>query len=132
MLNKANVRLRFKANEQYTTLPSSKFATWTDGLIQVMKGNLAQELIAAFPDNFEIVDEKAAPAPTAAKAQPEPERNKGVGADLFDEALAAGVIEQAGPWYKFGDKRLGKGKSKGRAYLAKNPDVAAAIGKKLD
>lgn len=138
MFNPGNMKIRFKATDEYPHLNSTQPTVqhWTDGKIQVLPGKIAEPLMAAFPDNFEIVEEHDMPAPVANKAQSEPEANKdmpdGGTPVLFVKALAAGIITQAGPWYKFGKTRLGRGKAEAIQYLERHTSTAVEIRKKLE
>lgn len=43
--------------------------------------------------------------------------------DVLDMAVAAGFIAKSGSWFVHGDKKLGQGREKARAYLEENPEI---------
>jgi recombination protein RecA len=51
--------------------------------------------------------------------------------DLLDLAAENNVVEKSGAWFAFGGERIGQGRENAKEFLAKNPDVYAAIEKKV-
>lgn len=47
--------------------------------------------------------------------------------DLLELASELGIVEKSGPWYSYGEDRLGQGKENAKNYLKENPDVSQAI-----
>ncbi len=47
--------------------------------------------------------------------------------NIIDLASEVGVVTKSGPWYSYGEDRLGQGKENARNYLLENPDIAQAI-----
>ncbi|HEY8426380.1 MAG TPA: recombinase RecA [Limnochordales bacterium] len=47
--------------------------------------------------------------------------------DLLDMGVEAGVIAKSGPWYAYGDVRLGQGREQAREFLRQNPELANEI-----
>ena len=133
MINTCNVQLRFNATDEIKKLVSARSGVkdWTDGVTQIVKEDMAEGLIAAFPGCFTIVtDDKQAPGPTHNKAMPAPPENKKTVLDvqrIFDAARSANLIEKNGPWYSFGKIKLGRGKATAIEFLTSNKTLAAKI-----
>ncbi|MDE5832153.1 MAG: recombinase RecA [Desulfovibrio sp.] len=51
--------------------------------------------------------------------------------ELLDIALKAGIIEQSGSWFAFGDEKLGQGREKIRALINENVELRNAIEEKV-
>lgn len=51
--------------------------------------------------------------------------------ELLDIGLEAGIIEQSGSWFAFGDEKLGQGKEKVRALLDENLELRNAVEEKV-
>jgi recombination protein RecA len=51
--------------------------------------------------------------------------------ELVDLGVKAGVVEKSGPWYSYGDERIGQGRENAKTFLKDNPDVALAIEDKI-
>ncbi len=51
--------------------------------------------------------------------------------ELLDLGLQHGLIEKAGPWYSYGDERIGQGRENARLFLADNPDTREEIRRKV-
>lgn len=47
--------------------------------------------------------------------------------DLLKVGVQVDVVEKSGPWYSYGDKKLGQGKSNSKEFLENNPDIAKEI-----
>ncbi|RLA85148.1 MAG: recombinase RecA, partial [Deltaproteobacteria bacterium] len=47
--------------------------------------------------------------------------------EILDLGMTLGLIEKAGTWYSYGDKRLGQGKENAKAFLRDNPEIMAEI-----
>ena len=47
--------------------------------------------------------------------------------ELLDLGVAAGVIEKAGSWYSYKDKRIGQGRENAKKFLAEHPEIAEEI-----
>ena len=47
--------------------------------------------------------------------------------DLIDLASDLGIVNKSGPWYSYGEDRLGQGKENAKNYLQDNPEIAQAI-----
>ncbi|UMZ73477.1 recombinase RecA [Natranaerofaba carboxydovora] len=47
--------------------------------------------------------------------------------DLLDLASDLGIVSKSGPWYSYGEDRLGQGKENAKKYLQDNPEIAQAI-----
>jgi recombination protein RecA len=52
-------------------------------------------------------------------------------ADVLAVAVDAGVVNQAGGWFSYGETKLGHGKEAAKQYLAENPDLVAEIREKV-
>lgn len=46
---------------------------------------------------------------------------------LLDTAVDMGVIDRAGAWYSYQDRKLGQGRDNSKAYLEENPEVLQAV-----
>lgn len=59
--------------------------------------------------------------------------NKGISkmGELVDLGSAKEIIDKSGAWYSYGGTRIGQGRENAKAYLAKNPETAAEINKKI-
>ncbi len=51
--------------------------------------------------------------------------------EVLELASELGIIEKAGTWYSFGDKRLGQGKENARNFLKENPELLKEIEKRI-
>ena len=51
--------------------------------------------------------------------------------ELLDIGIEAGIIDQSGSWFAFGDEKLGQGREKVRALLDENMDLRNAIEEKI-
>jgi len=51
--------------------------------------------------------------------------------DLIRTGTEFDVVERAGSWYKYGEEKLGQGKSNSREFLKENPEVAEEIEKEI-
>lgn len=51
--------------------------------------------------------------------------------ELLDLGIEAGIIEQSGSWFSFGDERLGQGREKVRALLDENLELRNAVEEKI-
>ncbi|ACB85056.1 recombinase RecA [Natranaerobius thermophilus] len=47
--------------------------------------------------------------------------------NILDLASELNIVTKSGPWYSYGEDRLGQGKENARNYLRDNPDIAEAI-----
>ncbi|OWZ83116.1 recombinase RecA [Natranaerobius trueperi] len=47
--------------------------------------------------------------------------------NILDLASELDIVTKSGPWYSYGDDRLGQGKENARNYLRDNPDISEAI-----
>jgi len=58
---------------------------------------------------------------------------KGISAvgSLLDAAVEYNLISKSGSWYSHGEERIGQGRENVKAFLESNPDVYAAVDKKL-
>lgn len=63
------------------------------------------------------------------KAQFDIYYNEGISyyGDLLKVGVQVDVVEKSGPWYSYGDKKLGQGKSNSKEFLENNPDIAKEI-----
>src|SRR5690606_36517531 len=50
---------------------------------------------------------------------------------LIDVGVEQGVVRKSGAWYTYYGDQLGQGKENARKFLMENPDVAAAIEKRI-
>lgn len=50
---------------------------------------------------------------------------------LLDCGCELDLVQKSGAWYSFGDVRLGQGRENARQFLKDNPDIAAAIERKI-
>src|SRR6056297_32777 len=59
--------------------------------------------------------------------------NKGISklSDIIDTALKLEVLDRAGSWYNYGNKKLGQGKKKAKKFLYENDDVRKEIQEKI-
>ncbi len=51
--------------------------------------------------------------------------------ELLDIGIEAGIIEQSGSWFAFGDEKLGQGREKVRALLDENLELRNAVEEKI-
>jgi len=51
--------------------------------------------------------------------------------ELIDLGDKAGVVEKSGSWFSYDGQRIGQGRENAKKYLRENPEVAAAIEKKV-
>ncbi len=51
--------------------------------------------------------------------------------EIINVGLRTGVIEKSGPWYSFGDKKLGQGTENSKEYLRENPKLTKEIEKEI-
>jgi recombination protein RecA len=72
-------------------------------------------------------------APPFRKAEMEIIFGKGISASgsLLDAALRFEVIQKSGSWYSYGEERIGQGRDNAKQFLEGNPDIAAAIEKRV-
>ncbi len=47
--------------------------------------------------------------------------------ELLDLGVKAGIVEKSGSWFSYDSQRIGQGREAAKAFLAANPDMAAAI-----
>jgi len=47
--------------------------------------------------------------------------------ELIDLGVKSGIVEKSGAWFSYKDQRIGQGRENAKAFLAENPDIAAAI-----
>lgn len=68
-------------------------------------------------------------APPFRKAEFDIMYGKGISreGDLLDLATELGIVDKSGPWYSYGEDRLGQGKENAKIYLSENPEIAHAI-----
>lgn len=51
--------------------------------------------------------------------------------EVLELGAELGIIEKAGTWYSFGDKRLGQGKENARNFLKENPEILKEIERRI-
>ena len=47
--------------------------------------------------------------------------------DVLDVAVSMGLVQKSGPWYAYGDTRLGQGRDQAREFLRQNPLMVAEL-----
>ena len=47
--------------------------------------------------------------------------------DVLDVAVAMGLVQRSGPWYAYGDVRLGQGREQAREFLHQHPRLTAEL-----
>ena len=47
--------------------------------------------------------------------------------DILDVGVEAGIVMKSGPWYTYGETRLGQGREQAREFLRQNPQLADEI-----
>ena len=47
--------------------------------------------------------------------------------DVLDVATSLGIVQRSGPWYAYGEMRLGQGREQAREFLRQNPLLTAEI-----
>lgn len=59
--------------------------------------------------------------------------NKGISYEggIIDVGLEKGIIQKAGTWFSYAEKKIGQGKEQTRKFLEENPQVAQEIEKKI-
>jgi len=51
--------------------------------------------------------------------------------EIINVGLKTGLIKKSGPWYSYGDKKLGQGTENSKEYLRENPKLAKEIEKEI-
>jgi len=59
--------------------------------------------------------------------------NKGISYEggIIDAGLEKGIIQKAGAWFSYGERKIGQGKEQARKFLEENPQVAQEIEKRI-
>ncbi len=59
--------------------------------------------------------------------------NKGISYEggIIDAALEKGIIQKAGTWFSYGERKLGQGREQAKRFLENNPPVVQEIEKKI-
>ncbi|MCD6094102.1 MAG: recombinase RecA [Candidatus Omnitrophica bacterium] len=59
--------------------------------------------------------------------------NKGISYEggIIDAGLEKGIIQKAGAWFSYGERKIGQGKEQARKFLEENPQVAQEIEKEI-
>jgi len=51
--------------------------------------------------------------------------------ELLDLGVNAGIVEKAGAWFSYDGQRIGQGRENAKTFLRDNPEVAAAIERRI-
>ena len=51
--------------------------------------------------------------------------------DIIDVAAELGILTKSGPWYSYGDKKIGQGKEQVKKFLLENPKILYDIEQKI-
>ncbi len=51
--------------------------------------------------------------------------------ELIDMGVKCGIVEKSGSWFSYDAQRIGQGRENAKQFLKDNPQVAAAIEKKI-
>jgi len=51
--------------------------------------------------------------------------------ELLDLGVQAGIVEKSGAWFSYDNQRIGQGRENAKTFLQENPQVAAAIERKV-
>lgn len=87
--------------------------------------------VTGFKVRVTVVKNKVAPPFKRAELIMSYQKGIDTGSMFFDRALKEGVIERAGCWYSFREKRLGQGKEQSESAIKDNPEILLEIEKAL-